>query len=163
VYRGGVEGLQGCVTEAAITRGSKVLSFALKKDNDFSLTIGTKFKFSTMQECMTRMLRNSDAFIALPGGILSLQEVMSILFWADGNFHRKPLGFLNVNGFFDGFISYINHAVEQGFISQATRDIIVSAPTAEEVLDQLQPVPVKLDQLNQRNVSNGEPDTNLCL
>jgi len=49
------------------------------------------------------MLLNFDAFIALPGGILSLQEVMSILFWADGNFHRKSLGFLNVNCFFDGF------------------------------------------------------------
>jgi len=163
VYRRGVGGLQGRVAGAAIARGSRVLSFALKKDNDFSLTIGTEFKFSTMQEHMTRMLLNSDAFIALPSGILSLQEVMSILFWADGNFHRKPLVFLNVNGFFNGFISYINHVVEQGFISQATRGIIVSAPTAEEVLDQLQPAPVKLDQLNQYKVSSEKLDTILRL
>jgi len=137
--------LQGRVATAAAMRGSRVLSFALKKDNDLSLTIGTEFKFSTMQERMTRMLLNSDAFITLPSSILSLQEVISILFWADGNFHRKPLGFLNVNGFFDGFISYINHDVEQGFISEAIRGIIVFAPTAEEVLDQLQPALVKLD------------------
>ena len=163
VYGGGVGGLQGRVAAAAIAGGSRVLSFALKKDNDLSLTIGTEFKFSTMQERMTRMLLNSDAFIALPGGFLSLQEVMSILFWADENCHRKPLGFLNINGFFDGFISYINHAVEQGFISEGTRGIIVSAPTAEEVLDQLQPAPVKLDQANQYIVSNGEPDTILRL
>jgi len=50
VYRGGVRGLQGCVAGVTIIRGSRVLSFALKKDNDFNLTIGTKFKFSTMQE-----------------------------------------------------------------------------------------------------------------
>jgi len=112
---------------------------------------------------MTQMLLNFDAFITLPGGILSLQEIMSILFWANGNFHRKPLGFLNVNGFFDGFLSYINHVVEQGFISQVMQGIIVFAPTVEEVLDQLQPTPVKLDQLNQHNVSSGEPNTNLCL
>jgi len=61
---------------------------------------------------MSQMLLNSDAFIALLGGILSLQEVMSILFWADGNFHRKPVGFLNVNDFFDHFLSYLNHVVE---------------------------------------------------
>jgi len=109
------------------------------------------------------MLLNSNAFITLPSGILFLQEVISILFWTDGNFHRKPLGSLNVNGFFDGFMSYINHAVEQGFISEATRGIIVSAPTAEEVLDQLQLALVKLDQANQYKVSNGEPDTILCL
>jgi len=112
VYGGRVDSLQRRVAGAAIARGSRVLSFALKKDNDFSLMIGTEFKFSIMQERMTRMLLNSDAFNSLPSGILSLQEVMFILFWADGNFHRKPLGFLNGNGFFDGFISYINHAVE---------------------------------------------------
>jgi len=148
VYGGRVRGLQWCVAGATITRGNKVLSFALKKDNDFNLTIGTEFKFSTMQERITWMLLNSDTFITLPSNILSLQEVISILFWANGNFNQKLLGFLNVNGFFDDFLSYINHAVEQEFISQATQSIIVSAPTAEEVLDQLQPTPAKLDQLN---------------
>jgi len=59
---------------------------------------------------------------------------MSILFWDDGNFHRKPLEFLNVNDFYDGFLSYLNHAVEQRFISQVTQSIIVSAPTAEQLL-----------------------------
>ena len=72
VYRGGVRGLQGCVAGAVITKGSRVLSFALKKDNDFSVMIGIEFKFSTMQKHMTQMLLNSDAFITLPGDILSL-------------------------------------------------------------------------------------------
>jgi len=148
VYGGGVHGLQGCVARAVATRRSKVLGFALKKENASNLTIGIEFKVLTMQQCMSRMLLNSDVFIALPGGILSLQEVMSILFWADGNFHQKPLRFLNINGFYDGFLSYLNHVVEQGFISQATRSIIISALTTKQVLDQLQPALVKLDQLN---------------
>jgi len=88
-----------------------------------------------MQQHMSQMLFNSDIFIILPGGILSLQEVMSILFWVYGNFHRKPLGFLNVNDFYDGFLSYLNHDMEHGFISQATQSIIVSAPTAKQVID----------------------------
>jgi len=163
VYRGGVRNLQGCVVRAVAMRGSRVLGFALKKKNDSNLMIGTKLKVSTMQDRMSRMLLNSDAFIMLPGGILSLQEVMSIIFWTDENFHRKPLGFLNVNDFFDNFLFYINHAVEQGFIFQATRGIIVSTPITEEVLDQLQPAPTKLNQLNQHNVSSGEPDTTLYL
>jgi len=80
---------------------------------------------------MSRILLNSNVFITLPGGILSLQEIMSILFWADGNFYQKLLRFLNVNDFYDSFLSYLNHAVEQGFISQAMQSIIVFAPTAE--------------------------------
>jgi len=97
--------------------GSRVLDFALKKENAFNLTIGTKFKFSTMQDHISRMLLNSDVFIALPGGILFLQEIMSILFYVDGNFHQKLLEFLNVNGFYDGFLSYLNHTVKQGFVT----------------------------------------------
>jgi len=120
VYGGGVQDLQGCVAKAIATSESKILSFALKNENTFNLTIGIEFKASTMQDSITQILVNSDVFIALPGGILSLQQVMSILFWADGNFHRKPLGFLNVNGFFDSFLSYLNYAVEQKFIFQAT-------------------------------------------
>jgi len=103
VYEGGVQGLQGYVAKTIVMRGSRVLSFALKNGNTSNLTLGTEFKVSTMQQRMSRMLLNSDAFITLPSGILSLQEVMSILFWADGNFHRKPLGFLNVNDFYDNF------------------------------------------------------------
>jgi len=72
LYGGGDQGLQGCIVEAVITRESRVLGFALKKENAFNLTIGTEFKFSTMQERMSRMLLNSNVFIALPGSILSL-------------------------------------------------------------------------------------------
>jgi len=61
---------------------------------------------------MSQMLVNFDAFIILPSGILSLQEIMSIVFWANENFHQKSLGFLNLNGFYDGFLSYLNHVVE---------------------------------------------------
>jgi len=58
------------------------------------------------------MLLNFDVFITLPSGVLFLQEIMSIIFWANGNFHQKPLGFLNVNDFYDGFLSYLNHVVK---------------------------------------------------
>jgi len=112
VYREGVQGLQEYVAGTAITRGSKVLSIALKNRNISNLILSIEFKVSIMQQCMSRILLNFDAFIALPSGILSLQEVMSIVFWANGNFHQKLLGFLNVNSFYDRFLSYLNHAVE---------------------------------------------------
>jgi len=139
------------------------LRLTSKKGDASNFKIGTEFKFSTMQEHMSGMLLNANAFIALPGGILSLQEIMSIIFWANGNFHQKPLGFLNINHFYDGIPSYLNHAVEQGFKSQATQSIIVFVPTAKQILDWWQPAPVKLDQLNQHNVSDGELDTTLHL
>jgi len=105
VYIGGVRGLQRCVVGVAVTRENRVLSFVLKNENTFNLTISIEFKVSTIQQRMSQMLVNSDAFITLPSYILSLQEIMFILFWADKNFHRKPLRFLNVNNFM--MVSYL--------------------------------------------------------
>ncbi|XVE99342.1 hypothetical protein REPUB_Repub03eG0190000 [Reevesia pubescens] len=83
------------------------------------------------------MIANADAFITLPGGFGTLEEIFQIASWSQLNIHQKPIGILNVNGFYDSLYSYLN-AVEQRFISQATRQILVTATTLEQLLDQLQ-------------------------
>ncbi|XVF11198.1 hypothetical protein REPUB_Repub08aG0005300 [Reevesia pubescens] len=84
------------------------------------------------------MIANANAFITLPGGFGTLKEIFQIASWSQLNIHQKPIGILNVNGFYDSLFSFLNHAEEQRFISQATRQILVTATTPEQLLDQLQ-------------------------
>ncbi|XVE98729.1 hypothetical protein REPUB_Repub03eG0133200 [Reevesia pubescens] len=84
------------------------------------------------------MIANADAFIALPGGFGTLEEIFQIASWSQLNIHQKPIGMLNVNGFYDSLFFFLDHAVEQKFISQATRQILVTVKTPKQLLDQLQ-------------------------
>ena len=140
VYGGGIQGLRGCMVGSAVLRGTKVLAVTLKDSSDKNTTgfvLGTELKVSTINERMAHMFLNGEAFIAIPGGLETLEEISIITSWANSNYHQKPLGLLNVNGFYDGLLSFLNHAVEQGFISQAMRRIIVSSSDAGHLLDQL--------------------------
>jgi len=80
---------------------------------------------------MTTMFNHVDAFIALPGGLGTLEEIFHISFWAQLNIHHKPIGLLNVNGFYDNLLSFLDHAVEQKFLTSSARKIIISAATTE--------------------------------
>ncbi|XVE62025.1 hypothetical protein DITRI_Ditri06bG0085800 [Diplodiscus trichospermus] len=84
------------------------------------------------------MLDNSDTFIALPGGIGTLEEIFQIIFWAQSNIHHKPIGLLNVDGFFNKLLSFLNQVGEKNFIPHSTRQIFISASTAEEMIDKLE-------------------------
>ncbi|XVE90572.1 hypothetical protein DITRI_Ditri20bG0088700 [Diplodiscus trichospermus] len=84
------------------------------------------------------MLDNSDAFIALPGGIGTLEEIFQIAFWAQLNIHHKPIGLLNVDGFFNKLLSFLDQAREENFILHSSRQIFISASTAKEMIDKLE-------------------------
>ncbi|XVE86506.1 hypothetical protein DITRI_Ditri18aG0039000 [Diplodiscus trichospermus] len=98
-----------------------------------------------MHERLLKMMEFGDAFIALPGGFGTLEELFQIVSWAQLNIHQKPIGVLNVNGFFDGLLSFLDHAMEQKFITQLARQILISASTAEELIDKLQAFHFELD------------------
>ena len=87
---------------------------------------------------MSIMLEKSDAFIALPGGFGTLEEVFQIISWAQLNIHNKPIGLLNVNNFFDGLLSFLDHAVEQKFIPPSARGILISSSTVDDLINKLQ-------------------------
>ncbi|XVF12347.1 hypothetical protein REPUB_Repub08aG0109100 [Reevesia pubescens] len=110
----------------------------LAKRNIVGKTIGNEILVSCMHECMNIMMENADAFIALPGGFGTLEEIFQVASWAQLNIHKKPIGILNVNGFYDSLFSFLDKAVEKRFISQATRQILVTATTPEQLLNQLQ-------------------------
>ncbi|XVF35440.1 hypothetical protein REPUB_Repub18cG0146100 [Reevesia pubescens] len=141
VYGGGSLGLMGCVANAAHLGGSKVLGIiprALAIRNAVGKTVGDEILVSCIHERINIMIANVDTFIALPGSFGTLEKIFQIASWSQLHIHQKPIGILNVNGFYDSLFSFLNHAVEQRFISQATRQILVTATTSEQLLDQLQ-------------------------
>ncbi|XVE65978.1 hypothetical protein DITRI_Ditri08aG0044400 [Diplodiscus trichospermus] len=91
-----------------------------------------------MQDKIWKMLDNSNAFIALQGGIGTLKENFQIASWAQLNIHHKPISQLNVDGFFNKLLSFLDQAGKENFISHSARQIFISASTAEELIDKLE-------------------------
>jgi uncharacterized protein (TIGR00730 family) len=87
---------------------------------------------------MNTMFNHVDAFIALLGGLGTLEEIFHISSWAQLHIHHKPIGLLNVNGFYDNLLSFLDHVVEQKFLTSLARLIIISTATVEQLIDQLQ-------------------------
>jgi len=138
VYGGGSPGLMGCVSIAAFLGGSQVLGVvpkALAKGDIIGKIIGEELQVSTMSDRMNAMFDHADAFIALLGGLGTLEEIFHISSWAHLNIHQKPIGLLNVNGFYDNLLSFIDHVVEHNFLTFSALQIIISAATAEQLID----------------------------
>ena len=134
VYGGGSLELTGGVSITVFLGGSQVLGVipkALAKGDIIGKTIGEELHVPTMSDRLNAMFNHVDAFIALPGGLGILEEIFHISSWAQLHIHHKHIGLLNVNGFYDNLLSFLDHAVEQKFLTSSARQIIISAATAE--------------------------------
>lgn len=148
VYGGGSLGLMGAVATAAHRGGSKVLGITpevfTSKETDRRV-IGEQIKVSSIPERIQLMQENSDAFVALPGGLGTLEEIFQMASWAQLNIHQKPIGLLNVKGFYDPLLSFLDSVKDLGFMSPLSRRILLAAATPEELLDQLNAFQPQLD------------------
>ena len=134
-------GLLGGVSKATFLGGSQVLGVITKtlaKGDIIGKTIGEELQVSTVSDRLNAMFNHVDAFIALPGGLGTLEEIFHIFSWAQLHIHHKLIGLLNVNGFFDNLLFFLDQAVEQEFLTSLARQIIISVATAEQLIDQLQ-------------------------
>lgn len=125
VYGGGHVGLMGIVADAALRAGGRVLGVIPQKLVDRELAhqgLSELHVVSTMHERKALMASLSDGFIALPGGIGTLEEFFEVWTWAQLGYHDKPLGLLDVNGFFSPLMQFLAHASEQGFIQSSELD-----------------------------------------
>ena len=91
-----------------------------------------------MSDRLNAMFSHADAFIALLGGLGTLEEIFYISSWAQLHIHHKPIGLLNVNGFYDKLLSFLDQVVEQEFLTSSARQIVISTATTEQLIDQLQ-------------------------
>jgi uncharacterized protein (TIGR00730 family) len=122
VYGGGSLGLMGGLSIAVFLGGSQVLRVvpkSLAKGDIIGKIIGEELQVSIMSDRMNAMFNHVDAFIALPGSLGTLEEIFHISSWAQLYIHHKPIGLLNVNGFYDKLWSFLDHAVEQEFLTSS--------------------------------------------
>ncbi|CAI9783184.1 unnamed protein product [Fraxinus pennsylvanica] len=141
VYGGGSIGLMGLVSQAVHDGGRHVIGVIPKTLMPRELTgetVGEVKAVADMHQRKAEMARHSDAFIALPGGYGTLEELLEVITWAQLGIHDKPVGLLNVDGYYNSLLSFIDKAVEEGFISPNARHIIISAPTAQELVKKLE-------------------------
>ncbi|KAG1361561.1 putative Cytokinin riboside 5'-monophosphate phosphoribohydrolase LOG3 [Cocos nucifera] len=141
VYGGGSVGLMGLVSQAVHDGGRHVIGVIPKTLMPREITgetVGEVKAVADMHQRKAEMARRSDAFIALPGGYGTLEELLEVITWAQLGIHDKPVGLLNVDGYYNSLLSFIDKAVEEGFISPGARHIIVSAPTAKELVKKLE-------------------------
>lgn len=150
VYGGGNLGLMGAVSKAAADGGSQVLGIIPKTLADADLidkTNGEELIVSSMSDRIVEMINHSDAFIALPGGLGTLEEIFTVASWNHLNIHKKPIGLLNINRFFDALLLYLDDSRRIGLLSRPARDILISAETINGLIDQLQAYEPHIDPI----------------
>uniref|UniRef100_A0A6J0PFF4 Cytokinin riboside 5'-monophosphate phosphoribohydrolase n=1 Tax=Elaeis guineensis var. tenera TaxID=51953 RepID=A0A6J0PFF4_ELAGV len=141
VYGGGCNGLMGAVARTVHDKGHRVMGFLPKSLIPRELTddsIGEIEVVTHMHERKRKMAQMADAFIASPGGYGTFEELLEILTRAQLGIHKKPVGLLNVDGFYDSLLSLFDKATDQGFVTQAARNLIISAPSAKELVGKLE-------------------------
>lgn len=137
VFGGATVGLMGVLADAAIAGGAEVIGVMpeVLMDREIANRGITHFHVvKTMHERKALMYDHADAFITLPGGYGTLDEFMEIVTWAQLKIHQKPCILLNINGYYDSFLAFLDHAVAQGFIKPENRRLIQVADDAEAAL-----------------------------
>lgn len=138
VYGGSNTGLMKELADAALSAGGRVVGVtvkALKKKENFHPDLTRLHVVNTMQERKRLMTRLSDAFIALPGGIGTLEELFEVLTLNVMEFHTKPCALLNINHYWDPLTSFLDHAMDQGFMKIPRENLLIQADTPAGVLD----------------------------
>lgn len=140
VYGGGSVGLMGVVATTVMQAGGRVIgvipeALAAKEVAHDGLT--ELRVVPTMHARKALMAELSDTFIAMPGGLGTFEELFEIVTWSQLGIHSKPVGLLNVGGYFDALLALVDHATREGFVDPEQRAIFVESDRPEELLDRL--------------------------
>jgi len=128
VYGGADKGIMGIIADAVIEQGGKVhgvIPQMLMEKEIAHQGLTELHVVASMHARKTMMAALSDGFIAMPGGFGTLEEIIEIVTWGQLRFHDKPCGLLNVDGFFNQLIAYLDHASAEGFLRRENRDMLL--------------------------------------
>ncbi len=140
VYGAGHVGLMGTLADAALASGGRVIGMIPRSLVDRELAhkgLTELHVVETMHARKALMAERADAFLALPGGYGTLDELFEILTWAQLGIHSHPIGLINVAGYFDPLLAWIAGAVEGGLIREKHRAMLLVGDEPEEVLDRV--------------------------
>ncbi len=130
VYGGGTVGLMGLIADTVMERGGTVrgvIPTQLFPREIAHRGLTELFEVSSMHERKTKMFELSDAFIALPGGFGTLEEVAEVTTWAQLGIHGKPIGLLNIDGYYEGLLAWLERAVGDQLLRADNRRLLLSA------------------------------------
>jgi uncharacterized protein (TIGR00730 family) len=149
VYGGASVGLMGVVADAALAAGGEVVGViprALQSKEIAHPRLTRLHVVGSMHERKARMVELSDAFVALPGGLGTLEEFAEVLTWAQLGLHRNPCGLLDVAGYYRPLTTFFDHAVAERFLRPEHREVVLVDDEPERLLDRLatyRPPPLK--------------------
>ena len=140
VYGGGHIGLMGILADAVLAAGGEAIGVIPQNMIDKELAHRKLTKLhvvSTMHQRKALMADLADGFVALPGGFGTADELFEILTWAQLHYHAKPVGLLNIDGFFHSLLAWLDRAVQDGFLKPKHRWLLIEAEEPEDLLDRL--------------------------
>ncbi|KNA10464.1 hypothetical protein SOVF_143800 [Spinacia oleracea] len=141
VYGGGSIGLMGTISKTVFQGGCHVLGIIPRPLLPIEIvgeTHGEVKIVADMHQRKSEMEKHADAFIALPGGYGTMEELLEMITWSQLGIHEKPVGLMNVGGYFNSLLTLFDKGVEEGFIAKAARDIVIIADSAEELLRKME-------------------------
>ncbi len=127
VYGGGHGGLMGIVADAALAAGGRVVGVIPKSlvEREWAHHSCTELHIvDTMHERKRMMAQRAHAFLALPGGIGTLEELFEVWTWRQLGYHDKPIGILNTQGYYQGLLDFMQHSMRQGFLNQSQWELV---------------------------------------
>jgi len=139
VYGGAHRGLMGILADTALEAGGEVIGVMPQAlvDREIAHTRLTELHVvASMHERKALMAELADGFVALPGGAGTLEELIEVYTWSQLGLHGKPMGVLNVAGYYDGLAALLDHAVQEGFLRTQHRAALHTAATPAELLEQ---------------------------
>ncbi len=141
VYGGGHVGLMGAVADAVLADGGTTVGviprFLVEKELAHT-RLTELIVVETMHERKAAMADRAKAFVALPGGFGTADELFEVLTWAQLGLHAKPIGLLNIAAFFDPLLGWINHMVREHFLRPEHRALVLTGAGSDELLDRLE-------------------------
>ncbi len=141
VYGGADKGIMGILADAVLATGGKVHGVIPQMLCDKEIAhqgLTELHVVSSMHARKSMMAALSDGFIAMPGGFGTLEEIVEMLTWGQLRFHDKPCGVLNIGGFFDHLLSYLDHASAEGFLRSENRQMLLEDTTAAGLIQQFE-------------------------
>lgn len=140
VYGGGKVGMMGVLADAALGAGGKVIGVIPKALLAKEIAHGglTELRVvGSMHERKAMMAELSVGFIALPGGLGTMEEFFEVLTWAQLGLHAKPCGLLNVSGYFDSLLAFLDSTVSERFVKSEHRALVITSTSPTELLERL--------------------------
>ncbi len=140
VYGGAHVGLMGNIADRMLARGGEVTGVIPRALVDLEVaheSLSSLEVVPDMHARKARMAELSDGFIAMPGGLGTLEELFEMLTWSQLGFHAKPVGLLNAVGFYDRLLEFLDHAAIEGFMRAEHRQLLLASQSADELLSLL--------------------------